>query len=115
MKIEGHDSLVPSVKPSLAPSKAPKLHEPVIADTSIKGCDSLALSITPNVHDSLASSNKTPKRHESAIVDTMPESSRSQGEGVAAKAYDARKPSTLPQSVLWNMKLTSFSVSFRCF
>jgi len=94
MKIEGHDSLVPSVKPSLAPSKAPKLHEPVIADTSIKGCDSLALSITPNVHDSLASSNKTPKRHESAIVDTMPESSRSQGEGVAAKAYDARKPRT---------------------
>ncbi|EES15499.1 uncharacterized protein LOC8055479 [Sorghum bicolor] len=94
MKIEGHDSLVPSVKPSLAPSKAPKLHEPVIADTSIKGCDSLALSITPNVHDSLASSNKTPKRHESAIVDTMPESSRSQGEGVAAKAYDARKPKT---------------------
>ena len=77
MKIEVHDSLAPSVKPSLAPSKAPKLHEPVIADTSIKGCDSLALSITPNGHDGPASSNKTPKRHESAIVNTMPESSRS--------------------------------------
>ncbi|XP_066355394.1 inactive poly [ADP-ribose] polymerase RCD1-like [Miscanthus floridulus] len=94
MKIEGHDSMAPSVKPSLAPSKAPKLHEPVIADTSIKGCDSLALSITPNGHDGPASSNKTPKRHESAIVNTMPESSRSQGEGVATKTYDAPKPRT---------------------
>ena len=91
--------MAPSVKPSLAPSKAPKLHEPVIADTSIKlGCDSLALSITPNGHDGPASSNKTPKRHESAIVNTMPESSRSQGEGVAAKTYDAPKPSTVPEN-----------------
>jgi len=108
--------MAPSVKPSLAPSKAPKLHEPVIADTSIKGCDSLALSITPNGHDGPASSNKTPKRHESAIVGTMPESSLSQGQSVATKAYDAPKPSAVPEnSLLWNVKLTSFSASFRCF
>jgi hypothetical protein len=98
MKIKGHDSLVPSVKPSLAPSKALKLHEPVITDTSIKGCDSLALSITPNGHDGPASSNKTPKRHESAMVDTMPESSRSQGESVVTKAYGAPKPSAVPEN-----------------
>jgi hypothetical protein len=88
----------------------------VIADTSIKGCDSLAPSITSNGHDGPASSNKTPKRHESAIVDTMPESSRSQGLSVATKAYDAPKPSAVPEnSLLWNVKLTSFSASFRCF
>jgi hypothetical protein len=106
-----HDSLAPSVKPSLAPSKVPKLHEPVMADTSIKGCDSLALSITPNGHDGPASSNKTPKRHESAIVNTMLESSRSQGEGLATKTYDAHKPSTVPENLVWNMKLTSVSAS----
>ena len=78
MKIEGHDSVAPSVKPKgNGGLLVPKLHEPVIADTSTKSCDSLALSITPNGHDGPASSNKTPKRHESAIVNTMPESSRS--------------------------------------
>ena len=98
MKIEGHDSVAPSVKPKGNGGLVPKLHEPVIADTSTKSCDSLALSITPNGHDGPASSNKTPKRHESAIVNTMPESSRSQGEGVAAKTYDAPKPSTVPEN-----------------
>jgi len=98
MKIEGHDSVAPSVKPKgNGGLLVPKLHEPVIADTSTKRCDSLALSITPNGHDGPASS-KTPKRHESAIVDTMPESSRSQGEDVATKAYDAPKPSTVPEN-----------------
>lgn len=77
MKIEGHDSLAPSVKEpkgngGLAPSKTPKLHEPVIADMSIKSCDSLALGIAPNghTHDGPAS-GKITKHHESAIVDNM--------------------------------------------
>jgi hypothetical protein len=41
----------------------------------------------------------------------MLESSRSQGEGLATKTYDAHKPSTVPENLVWNMKLTSVSAS----
>lgn len=75
MKIEGHDSLAPSVKEpkgngGLAPSKTPKLHEPVIADMSIKSCDSLALGIAPNghTHDGPASGSGEAKKEQAALV-----------------------------------------------